>query len=124
MVTGDFALTTGIDPGRRTPWYWLGYAGGGLLATKPFAASANYINKMRDESGSCVCDRKTEDGKAGCPFNSLFWDFLARHRRRFGKKLRMNLVMSGLDKIKPAALKSICRRKTQVRQHLRHRAPV
>jgi deoxyribodipyrimidine photolyase-related protein len=66
MITGNFALLAGIDPHQLHQWYlavyadayeWvempntLGmsqFADGGLLASKPYAASGNYINRMSD----------------------------------------------------------------------------
>ena len=98
MVTGNFALIAGIDPAAVHEWYlavyadayeWvelpntLGmsqFADGGLLASKPYAASGNYINKMSDHCSSCVYDVKRKTGDGACPFNALYWDFLARNR--------------------------------------------
>jgi deoxyribodipyrimidine photolyase-related protein len=137
MVTGNFALIAGIDPQEVNQWYWLAYADafewvvspnvlgltlyadGGMLATKPYAASANYINKMSDYCGSCAYDRNQAAGEDSCPFNALYWDFLARHRRRFGNNPRMNLVMAALAKKDKSELKSIRRRAKELRKRLR-----
>lgn len=97
MVTGNFALLAGIDPGEVHRWYlavyadayeWVElpntvgmsqYADGGLLASKPYAASGAYINRMSDYCRGCQYDVKRRTGPAACPFNYLYWDFVARH---------------------------------------------
>ncbi len=104
MVTGNFALIAGIDPKEVHEWYlavyadayeWveapntLGmslFADGGLLGSKPYASSGNYINKMSDHCGGCAYDVKRKTGEGACPFNPLYWDFLVRN----GDKLRGN----------------------------------
>jgi len=100
MVTGTFALLAGVRPQHLHEWYlavyadayeWvelpntLGmsqFADGGLLASKPYAASGNYINKMSDYCGGCAYDVKDKTGENACPFNPLYWDFLERNRDR------------------------------------------
>jgi deoxyribodipyrimidine photolyase-related protein len=107
MVTGNFALLAGIDPKDVHEWYlsvyadayeWvelpntLGmalHADGGLLGSKPYAASGNYINRMSDYCRSCRFDVKQRTGKDACPFNALYWDFIARHLERFRRNPRM-----------------------------------
>lgn len=98
MVTGNFAMLAGIAPRQVHEWYlavyadayeWvempntLGmsqFADGGLLASKPYAASGNYIERMSDYCAGCRYDVKRKTGDAACPFNYLYWDFLVRHR--------------------------------------------
>jgi deoxyribodipyrimidine photolyase-related protein len=136
MVTGNFALISGISPQEVNRWYELAYvdayewvvspnvlgmalyADGGLLATKPYAASANYINKMSDHCSRCTYDRRRTTGEGACPFNSLYWDFLARNRNRLRKNPRMNMVMALLSKKKPADLRSVRKRATELRSRL------
>jgi deoxyribodipyrimidine photolyase-related protein len=124
MVTGNFALLAGVDPREVHEWYlavyadayeWvelpntLGmsqFADGGVLASKPYAASGAYIKRMSDYCGGCryQVERKTGDG--ACPFNSLYWDFLARHEARLGRNPRMAQmyrVWRGFDKTQQAA---------------------
>ncbi len=99
MVTGNFAMLAGVDPKAVHEWYLMVYADayewvelpntlgmsqfadGGILASKPYAASGNYINKMSDYCGACRYDVKQKIGKDACPFNPLYWDFLARNER-------------------------------------------
>jgi deoxyribodipyrimidine photolyase-related protein len=136
MITGNFALIAGIDPREVNRWYELAYvdayewvvtpnvlglalfADGGVLATKPYAASANYIHKMSDHCEACTYDRRKTTGEEACPFNSLYWDFLTRNRRRFEKNARMNLVMALLSKKKPDELASIRKRASKVRSRV------
>ncbi len=116
MVTGNLALLAGLDPNAVNEWFWsthidayewvvspnvLGmalYADGGVLASKPYAASANYINKMSDYCQNCKFEPKQllEDG--ACPFNALFWDFLDRNEPILRGNARMNLMYSLLDR--------------------------
>ncbi len=142
MVTGNFALMAGIDPRAVKDWYWLAYldayewvvtpnvlglslyADGGLIATKPYAASANYINKMSDCCKECDYDYKITVGKKACPFNSLYWDFLARNRIAFMKNPRMNMMMAALRKRPSSELKKVRARASELRQKLRRSGSV
>ena len=109
MVTGNFALLIGADPYQVHLWYlevyidayeWvelpntLGmsqFGDGGLLGTKPYISSGAYIDRMSDYCGRCRYDVKQRTGPDGCPFNALYWDFLARHE----DKLRPNPRLRG-----------------------------
>jgi deoxyribodipyrimidine photolyase-related protein len=119
MVTGNFSLLAGIDPKAVHEWYlavyadayeWVEapntigmalYADGGLLASKPYAASGNYIKRMSNFCGSCVYDPSSSTGDRACPFNALYWDFMARHRDRFSGNARMPYVYATWDKMSP-----------------------
>jgi deoxyribodipyrimidine photolyase-related protein len=116
MVTGAFALMAGVDPREIHEWYlivyadayeWvempntLGlsqYADGGLLASKPYAASGAYIDRMSDYCGACAYDVRAKAGERACPFNRLYWDFIARHRDRFERNPRMTQVVRAYDR--------------------------
>jgi deoxyribodipyrimidine photolyase-related protein len=117
MVTGNFAMLAGIDPKAVHEWYlavyadayeWvelpntLGmsqFADGGLLASKPYAASANYINRMSDYCSSCQYKVKEKSGPEACPFNYLYWDFLDRHRDKLGNNPRLGQVYRTWDRM-------------------------
>ena len=110
MVTGTFALLAGVEPRQLHEWYlavyadayeWvelpntLGmsqFADGGLLASKPYAASGQYINRMSDYCRGCRYDVKTRTGPQACPFNALYWDFMARHEERLARNPRLGPV--------------------------------
>lgn len=120
MVTGNFALLAGCDPAEVHIWYlsvfadafeWveapntLGmsqFADGGLLASKPYAASASYLRRMSDFCEGCRFDPKLRTGKTACPFNFLFWDFLARHRKRFADHPRIGALYRTFDRFDAA----------------------
>ena len=117
MVTGNFALLASIDPKQVHEWYlavyadayeWvelpntLGmsqFADGGVLGSKPYAASGNYINKMSDHCKHCSYDVKQKTGSGACPFNPLYWDFLHRNRDRLSGNPRMAQMYRTWDRM-------------------------
>ena len=125
MILSNFALIAGISPQEIENWFhsayidaydWvmqtnvLGmgqYADGGRLASKPYAASANYINKMSDYCQSCHYDYKLRTGDRACPFNYFYWDFLDRHREKLTHQGRMSFMLKNLDKITESELTTI-----------------
>lgn len=110
MVTGTFAMLAGIDPRQVHEWYlavyadafeWvelpntLGmsqFADGGLVASKPYAASGTYIDKMSNYCGKCRYDVKKRHGEGACPFNYLYWDFIARNEEKLSGNPRLGPV--------------------------------
>jgi deoxyribodipyrimidine photolyase-related protein len=116
MVTGNFAMLAGIDPHELHEWYlsvyadayeWVElpntvgmsqFADGGLLASKPYAASGAYINRMSNYCGACVYDVKQRTEPKACPFNALYWDFIARHRSKICNNPRMAQMVRTYDK--------------------------
>jgi deoxyribodipyrimidine photolyase-related protein len=116
MVTGNFAMLAGIDPHELHEWYlsvyadayeWVElpntvgmsqFADGGLLASKPYAASGAYINRMSNYCGSCRYAVKQRTGPDACPFNALYWQFIARHRGKIGGNPRMAQMVRTYDK--------------------------
>ena len=77
------------------------FADGGLLASKPYAASGAYINRMSDYCGGCSFDVKAKAGPKACPFNLLYWHFIARHRERLVKNPRMAQMVRTWDRFEP-----------------------
>jgi deoxyribodipyrimidine photolyase-related protein len=73
------------------------YADGGIVGTKPYACSANYINKMSDFCKNCKYNNKKRTGPDACPFNYLYWNFLMQHD--FAKNPRMFAAYAGLSKL-------------------------
>jgi deoxyribodipyrimidine photolyase-related protein len=107
MVTGNFALLAGIVPRDIERWYlavyadayeWvempntLGmavFADGGRMASKPYAASGAYINRMSDFCAGCRYDVKLKTGPDACPFNYLYWAFLIRQKALLARNPRL-----------------------------------
>ncbi|MDZ7924506.1 MAG: hypothetical protein U5M23_10670 [Marinagarivorans sp.] len=116
MVTGTFAMLAGVNPHELHEWYlavyadayeWVElpntigmsqFADGGLLASKPYAASGAYIDRMSDYCGGCAYNVKVKAGAKACPYNYLYWDFIARHRDRLKGNPRMAQMVRTWDK--------------------------
>ncbi|MDW8479842.1 MAG: hypothetical protein RML12_08675 [Xanthomonadales bacterium] len=116
MVTGLFALLLGVRPEEVHRWYlaiyvdaveWvelpntLGmsqYADGGILASKPYVASGRYLARMSNYCRGCPYDPARALGARACPFTTLFWDFLARHRARFAAHPRVGPMWRQLER--------------------------
>jgi deoxyribodipyrimidine photolyase-related protein len=131
MITGNFALLAGIDPQAVNEWYLLVYADafewvelpnthgmalhadGGLMASKPYAASGNYINKMSNYCGSCAYKVQERTGPDACPFNFLYWDFVARNQKRLSGNPRMSIVYKALERMPPEEREKIAARAAQ-----------
>lgn len=119
MVLGNFAMLAGVRPQDVADWFLVAYADayewvelpnvigmsqhadGGRLATKPYASGGAYIDRMSDHCGPCRYDVKQKTGPNACPFNALYWDFLARHERRFRRNHRMRTMYASWDRMKP-----------------------
>ena len=76
------------------------HADGGYVGTKPYAGSANYINKMSDYCKKCIYNPKLSTGPKACPFNSLYWDFLRRNQATFKNNHRMTMMLANLTRKK------------------------
>ena len=75
----------------------MGLFAGGVFATKPYAASANYVNRMSDYCSGCPYYHTKASGEGACPFNALYWEFLGRNEERLRSSGRMGLVYSPWD---------------------------
>lgn len=127
MVTGNFALLAGLDPQEVCAWYlavyadayeWvelpntLGmalFADGGIMASKPYAASGKYIQRMSDFCQSCSYNPNDTVGEGACPFNSLYWNFLHTHQQKLQKNNRLHyayLNWENMSQEKKAAILS------------------
>jgi len=133
MVTGLFALLLGVAPREVHRWYlavyvdaveWvelpntLGmsqFADGGIMASKPYAATGKYINRMSNYCGGCRYDPGRTDGESSCPYTILYWDFLLRNRERLARNPRMGLQLRNADRLAPAEAKRIRRRADALR---------
>ena len=117
MVTGNFALLAGINPTEVHEWYlavyadafeWVEapntvgmsqFADGGIVGSKPYVSSGAYINRMSDYCKSCAYKVSQKVGERACPFNLLYWHFLARHRERFAGNPRMGNMYRTWDRM-------------------------
>ncbi len=125
MVLGLFCLLLGVRPYDMHMWHmsmfwdaidWVSlpntlgmsqYGDGGIVGTKPYVASGNYINRMSDHCRHCRFDPRQATGEAACPFTTLYWDFLARHETRFSRNPRMRQQYANLRRKDAGELKSI-----------------
>ncbi len=117
MVQANFATLLGVTPAALNRWFWAAFTDayewvtlpnvigmatwgdGGVMASKPYVASGAYINRMSNYCSSCRYDVKAKSGSNACPFNLLYWDFMARHRERFANHPRMAMMIRNLDRI-------------------------
>jgi deoxyribodipyrimidine photolyase-related protein len=120
MVTGLYSLLLGVEPQKVHEWYlavyvdaveWvelpntLGmsqYGDGGIMASKPYAATGKYIDRMSNYCAGCRFDPAKSVGEEACPFTTLYWDFLLRHEAMLAKNQRMALQVKNIARLKPA----------------------
>ncbi len=135
MVTGNFALLLGVHPDEVDAWYlgiyidaieWVEitntrgmsqFADGGIVGTKPYISSANYINKQGDYCKQCHYDKNKKYGENACPFNSLYWDFYDRHRELLGNNYRMGMMYSLWDKMESKEKEQILKQAAYYKEH-------
>jgi deoxyribodipyrimidine photolyase-related protein len=115
MVLSNFALIYGADPQELNEWFHVGFVdayhwvttpnvvGMGSFATdvlssKPYASSANYVNKMSDHCKSCPYAVSKTTGENACPYNALYWDFLKENEDLLRGTGRMGLMYSHVDR--------------------------
>lgn len=112
MVIGNFALLTGLDVKQVCDWYLAVYvdafewvelpntlgmalhADGGIMASKPYAASGKYIKRQGDHCDHCRYRPDKMTGSDACPYNSLYWQFIDRHQEAFSDNGRMGLTLN------------------------------
>lgn len=117
MVLSNLALTTGVNPQEFLDWMreqfidasdWVMvpnvigmavHADGGQLMTKPYASGGAYLNRMTQHCKGCAYDPKKRVGEDACPFTTLYWDFLDRHKEQFVKNHRMSQQVNGLKRL-------------------------
>lgn len=125
MITGNFALLAGLDVRAVQEWYLAVYSDayewvempntlgmalfgdGGVVASKPYAASGKYIHRMSNYCEKCPYDPDVMTGERACPFNALYWDFMVRHDDKFRGNPRMPYVFSTWDKFTPEKQQAI-----------------
>lgn len=131
MVLGNFALIAGLHPDEVNEWFLIVYADayqwvelpnvtgmilfadGGLLGSKPYAASGAYINKMSNYCKNCKYSVTKKNGPQACPFNYLYWDFLIRNKDKLKGNHRLGMIYNTLNRMgdeKVEAVKSDSKR--------------
>jgi len=126
MVTGNFALISGVHPRAVSDWYLGMFVDGidwvtlpnalgmvmhadqrgngargvtGLVGTKPYAASGKYIQRMSNYCTRCRYDPAARSGPAACPFTVFYWDFLIRTREKLAPNQRMTMILKNVDRM-------------------------
>lgn len=125
MVLGNFALLTGINPKEVNAWFLVVYADafewvempnvsgmalfadGGMMSSKPYASGGAYINKMSDYCKKCHYNVNQKNGQDACPFNYLYWHFLATHRDQLANNHRMGMMYKSLERMNTQKRKAI-----------------
>ncbi|QDU33492.1 Deoxyribodipyrimidine photo-lyase-related protein [Poriferisphaera corsica] len=125
MVLGLLAQLVGVHPYKFHEWHmgmyldaidWVSlpntlgmsqWGDGGVVGTKPYCASGNYINKMSNYCKGCRYDPKLASGEKACPMTVLYWDFLGRHEKQFEKNIRMKFQIANLKRKSVSDMKMI-----------------
>jgi len=136
MVTGLFSLLLGVRPQAVHEWYlavyvdaveWVEapntigmsqFADGGILGSKPYAASGRYIQRMSNYCSECQYAPDKATGTQACPFTTLYWDFLMRHEKRFARHPRAAMQWRSLNRLDKSERTAIKRAATQLRKRL------
>ena len=136
MVTGLFALLLGVDPKAVHEWYlavyvdaveWvelpnsLGmsqFADDGVMGSKPYVATGKYIQRMSNYCSGCRFDPAKAVGEDACPFTTLYWDFLVRHKQQLQGNNRMSLQLRNLDRKQADEIKAVQKQAKQLRNSL------
>jgi len=138
MVLGNFALLVGIKPKEVNEWFlsvyadayeWVElpnvtgmalFADGGIMASKPYASSGAYINRMSNYCKDCHFDVKEKIGKKACPFNYLYWNFLDRNRKKLSSNPRLGLAYRNLNNMSDNQLSAVRKSATNFFNELDH----
>lgn len=137
MVTGLFALLLGIHPKQVHEWYlavyvdaveWvelpntLGmsqFGDGGVMASKPYVATGKYIQRMSNYCDGCQFDPKLANGENACPFTTLYWDFLVRHKAKLESNQRMTMQLRNADRKDERTIEAVKAQAKALRDKLR-----
>ena len=136
MILSNLANLLNINPKELNDWFYemyidafdwvvtpnvigMGlYADGGIISTKPYIASANYIQKMGSEfCKNCIYDSKKILEEDGCPFNSLYWNFIIE-KKSFYKKLPRDYSIIHLNKMSLEKIESIQKKAKSIREEI------
>lgn len=135
MVLANFALLYGIEPQALNAWFvaafvdsadWvmvpnvlgMGVFASPILSSKPYAASGKYIARMGNHCQHCVFKVSETLGEQACPFNSLYWDFMAEHRTLLEGNPRLGVLYKTWDKRSPKEQASLRRQAEALRERI------
>ncbi|MFG0283776.1 MAG: cryptochrome/photolyase family protein [Phycisphaerales bacterium JB039] len=136
MVTGNFALLAGVHPKAISDWYLAMYADavewvtlpntlgmvmhadGGLVGTKPYIATGQYIDRMSNYCDTCRYDPRQRTGADACPFTTMYWDFLIRHEDDLRDNRRMTMALGNLRRLTAEQRAEITREGKALRRRL------
>lgn len=118
MVLGNFAQLWGVHPKLFHDWHmamyldavdWVSlpntlgmsqHGDGGIVGTKPYCSSGNYINNMSNFCKGCRFDYKKRTGDDACPFTTLYWEFMDRHYDQLKDNARMKFPIKNVEKLR------------------------
>ncbi|MEZ6132256.1 MAG: cryptochrome/photolyase family protein [Planctomycetaceae bacterium] len=121
MVLGNFAQLWGAHPKLFHDWHmamyldavdWVSlpntlgmsqYGDGGIVGTKPYCSSGNYINNMSNFCKGCRFDYRKRTGDDACPFTTLYWEFMDRHYDQLKDNMRMKFPIRNVEKLRQKA---------------------
>jgi deoxyribodipyrimidine photolyase-related protein len=136
MVTGNLAMLLGVHPDAINDWYmvvfidafeWVElpnthgmatFADGGIVGSKPYAASGAYIERMSDYCKGCRYDVNDKLGDDACPFNALYWDFLMRNAKVLRDNRRLAFPYKTLERMSEADRAALKAKATETRERL------
>lgn len=136
MVVGLFALLFGVHPRKFHDWHMAMYvdaidwvslpntlgmsqaADGGLVGSKPYCASGNYIHRMSNFCSGCTYKPDKSLGAEACPFSTLYWDFLDRQYARLKQNVRLAYQLRALEnkRSQPDQMAAIRRQAAEIRK--------
>ncbi len=138
MVLGLFAMLLGVKPYDVHRWHmsmyadavdWVSlpnvlgmsqYGDGGIVGSKPYAASGNYISRMSNYCPDCRFNPKKAAGDDACPLTTLYWDFLSRNRQQIRNNRRMGYQLKNLDRKDDAERRAIRQRARALQSEMTH----
>jgi deoxyribodipyrimidine photolyase-related protein len=136
MVLGQFSMLLGVHPYNFHTWHmamyvdavdWVSlpnalgmsqHGDGGVVGTKPYCASGNYIDRMSDYCRECRYNPKRASGEDACPFTTLYWDFLDRHHDCFANNMRMKFQLKNLERKSQDELREIRQQADHIRERI------
>lgn len=133
MVTGLFSMLFGVKPVEIHKWYlaiywdaveWVElpnviglsqFADGGLMGSKPYAASGRYISRMSNYCQHCRYKPDKAVGDDACPFTTLYWDFVMKHKELLSQNMRTRFQVRNMERFSEEHKNEIRERAVEIR---------